>query len=89
VDARRGTCPAPVADRRIQPSRGKVDSKVAIRGEHFIVSTDVSFNGVPASFQVLNTQFIRAIVPQGATTGPILVRNPGGTAKSKKPFTVQ
>ena len=71
------------------PSSGKVGSKVLIRGQHFIATKRVSFDRVPAPFQVLNTQFIVATVPQGATTGPITVRNPGGTAKSKSSFTVQ
>ena len=71
------------------PSTGKVGSSVMIHGAHFIGSTQVSFNGVSASFQVLNTGNIKATVPTGATTGPIAVTNPGGTASSSKNFSVR
>jgi hypothetical protein len=36
---------------------------VLINGRNFIDTTAVSFNGVEASFQVLNTQFVSATVP--------------------------
>ena len=71
------------------PSTGKVGSSVMIHGGHFIGSTQVSFNGVRASFNVLNTGNIMARVPTGATTGPIAVTNPGGTANSSRSFKVQ
>jgi hypothetical protein len=71
------------------PSRGKVGTHVAIHGSHFVGTTAVTFNGVSATFKVLNTGYILATVPQGATTGPISVTNPGGTTASKRDFTVQ
>jgi len=71
------------------PSHGKVNTKVMIHGNYFVGTTAVAFNGVSATFQVLNTGNILATVPQGATTGPISVTNPGGTSTSKKNFTVQ
>ncbi len=58
------------------PSRGKVGTHVAIHGTHFVGTTAVTFNGVSATFKVLNTGYILATVPQGATTGPISVTNP-------------
>jgi uncharacterized repeat protein (TIGR03803 family) len=70
------------------PVRGKVGSSVTIRGDHFVEASAVAFNGVEASFKVLNTKFIRATVPAGATTGPITVTNAGGTTLSKHSFTV-
>jgi hypothetical protein len=70
------------------PVRGKVGSSVTIRGDHFVGASAVEFNGVEASFKVLNTKFIRASVPSGATTGQITVTNAGGTTLSKQPFTV-
>jgi uncharacterized repeat protein (TIGR03803 family) len=72
-----------------KPSRGKVGLRVMLHGSHFVGTTAVTFNGVRATFRVLNTGNILATVPQGATTGPIGVTNPGGTATSKKTFTVQ
>jgi uncharacterized repeat protein (TIGR03803 family) len=71
------------------PSRGKAGTKITIHGSHFVGATAVTFNGVSATFQVLNTGNILATVPQGAATGPIAVTNAGGTTTSKKNFTVQ
>jgi uncharacterized repeat protein (TIGR03803 family) len=70
------------------PSAGNVGSQVMIHGSHFVGTTAVRFNGASATFQVLNTGNILATVPSGATTGPIAVTNPGGSA-IKKNFTVQ
>ena len=71
------------------PASGAVGSTVLIRGDHFIGTTAVTINGVSATFKVLNTNFIRATVPSGATTGPIAVTNPGGKTISTQNFTVQ
>jgi uncharacterized repeat protein (TIGR03803 family) len=70
------------------PASGAVGSVVTIRGNNFVGTTAVMFNGVSASFQVLNRQFISATVPAGATTGPIKVTNLGGTTTSTHSFTV-
>jgi hypothetical protein len=67
---------------------GSVGSTVLINGNNFIGTTVVSFNGVSASFQVLNTRFVGATVPAGATTGPVTVTNAGGKAASTQTFTV-
>ncbi len=72
----------------LNSTSGSVGSTVLINGQNFIGTTAVSFNGVAASFQVLNTQFISATVPAGATTGPIEVTNLGGTATSTQSFNV-
>ncbi len=71
------------------PSRGGVGTHVAIHGAHFVGTTSVTFNGVSATFKVLNAGYILARVPQGATTGAISVTNPGGTTTSKGNFTVE
>jgi uncharacterized repeat protein (TIGR03803 family) len=68
---------------------GKPGSQVMIQGSSFIGATAVSFHGVSASFQVLNTGNILATIPQGATTGRIAVTNAGGTTQSKKNFIVE
>jgi hypothetical protein len=70
------------------PASGAVGSVVMIRGNNFVGTTTVTFNGVSASFQVLNRQFISATVPAGATTGPIKVTNLGGTTTSRQSFNV-
>jgi len=40
----------------------------------------VRFNGLAATFTVVSSASISAIVPSGATTGPVTVGNPAGTA---------
>ena len=59
-----------------------------IQGSHFVGATAVTFDGVRASFQVLNTGNILATVPEDATTGPIAVTNAGGTTKGGSNFAV-
>ncbi len=62
---------------------------VTITGTNFIGTTRVLFNGKLVFFKVLPgaTQLI-AIVPFGATSGPITVVNGIGFAISSTPFTV-
>lgn len=74
----------------ITPDNGPVGTSVLITGSGFdaIAANDqVSFNGVAA--QVLNATpaAIQTVVPAGATTGPITVTTPHGSAVSG-PFTV-
>lgn len=82
--------PAPAAVvAALSPATGAVGSKVKIRGNGFIGTTAVTFNGVSAAFEVLNTNFITATVPTGAASGPIAVTNLGGTTVSTEQFNVQ
>lgn len=71
------------------PAEGAAGAEVLVRGDHFIGTTAVSFNGTAATFHVLNRNFILATVPTDATTGPIVVTNAGGTTTSQENFTVQ
>ncbi len=77
------------AIRGFSPATGAAGVRVLIRGAHFIGATAVTFNGVAATFTVLNVNSIRAVVPPGATTGPISVKTAAGTATRKSVFTVQ
>jgi len=70
------------------PASGVNGARVLIRGNHFIGTTAVTFNGVSATFRVLNKNFISATVPSGATSGTIAVTNAGGTTVSAESFTV-
>jgi uncharacterized repeat protein (TIGR03803 family) len=79
--------PAP-AITLLNSTSGGVGSTVLMNGTNFIGTSAVSFNGVSAAFQVLNSQFVSATVPVGATTGPIKVTNLGGTATSTQSFNV-
>jgi uncharacterized repeat protein (TIGR03803 family) len=72
----------------LNSTSGTVGSTVLINGTSLIGTSAVSFNGVSASFQVLNTQFVSATVPAGATTGPIKLTNLGGTATSTQSFNI-
>jgi uncharacterized repeat protein (TIGR03803 family) len=67
---------------------GQVGTKVDILGEYFTASSVVSFNGVPAQNPVIQSTYIEATVPAGATTGYITVTTTKGTLKSNKPFVV-
>jgi uncharacterized repeat protein (TIGR03803 family) len=71
------------------PASGSVGSTVTIRGNNFIGTKAVAFNGVSAAFKVLNVNFITATVPAGATSGSITVTNPGGMVVSSNHFIVQ
>jgi len=77
------------ADVTFNISSGTAGSPVFIQGSHFIGTTAVKFNGVPASFKALNSGNIRAVLPVGATTGPIEITNAGGTTLSTDNFAVE
>jgi hypothetical protein len=68
---------------------GQVGAQVDILGQYFEagVST-VYFNGVPAVNPVITSTYIKATVPEGATTGPITVTTGRGTLTSDKTFIV-
>jgi hypothetical protein len=70
------------------PASGQSGTEVTITGTNFTGATSVTFNGAAASFTVVSATEIRATVPAGATTGPIVVTTPGGTATSATEFVV-
>ena len=74
------------------PTSGPVGTSVTISGDNFRGSdpdvTSVRFNGVTATFTIDNPHTITAKVPATATTGPISVTSPDGTATSATNFTV-
>jgi hypothetical protein len=61
---------------------------VTLTGTNFTGATAVAFNGTAATFTVNSPTSIATSVPAGATTGPISVTTPGGTAFSSGSFTV-
>jgi len=67
---------------------GKVGQTGGILGQGFTGTTNVSLNGISASFTVVSDTFIRATVPLGATTGYVTVTTPSGTLTSNVPFHV-
>jgi hypothetical protein len=70
------------------PGTGTLGDTVTITGTNFISPSSVNFNGVAASFTVNSTTEIVATVPAGASTGPITVVTPSGTATSATNFTL-
>lgn len=71
------------------PNSGTASSTINIFGVNFTGTSAVKFNGTPStSFNILSDTQITAVVPNGATTGPIVITAPGGAATSTKDFTV-
>ena len=68
------------------PTNGLPGSTVTLNGANFLGTTNVSFNGVAASFNVTADTQITATVPASATSGPITVQSSGGTVTSTALF---
>ncbi len=80
--------PAPPVISGFTPASGAPQSSVTVSGSGFTGATQVSFNGVAASFSVASASQLSAQVPSGATSGPIRVSTAAGTATSPTAFTV-
>ena len=62
---------------------GRVGTPVQILGLKLTTATAVTINGVAAtSFNALSDTFMTAVIPAGATTGPVVVTTPTGTLTS-------
>lgn len=70
------------------PTSRKVGTKIIILSTNLTGASSVTFNGTPASFQVVSATQITATVPAGATTGSVVVVTPSGTLTSNLPFRV-
>ena len=70
------------------PTSGVVGAPVMLTGTSFTGAISVKFNGQPSAFTVQGDTSISTTVPVGATTGPLSVTSPGGTATSSGTFTV-
>lgn len=72
------------------PLAGHVGDTVTINGTGFAGVTGVAFNGTTATFAIVNSGQVTAVVPAGVPlgTGKISVTTAGGTVKSKKGFLV-
>ena len=73
------------------PNSGPPSASVTIYGIGFSATPNqntVQFNGVAATVISASTTQILTIVPPGATTGPITVTAPSGSATSSAPFVV-
>jgi hypothetical protein len=79
--------PAPTIT-SFSPRRGSVGSVVEVTGTNLTGATALTFAGTAADFTVDSPTAITAIVPGGATSGPIAVATPGGMATSADSFVV-
>ena len=61
---------------------------VKITGANLTSVTGVGFNGTPAVFTALSNSTIVALVPSGATTGPITLSTPRISVTSSSNFTI-
>jgi hypothetical protein len=66
-----------------------VGQPVTILGQGLNATTQVSFNGVPATFTVKADTYLSATVPAGAADGLVTVTTAGGTLTSNKVFRVK
>jgi hypothetical protein len=79
-----------IAIAAISPDNGPVDTPVLITGSGFepiAANNQVSFNGAAAAVLSTTATTIQTVVPPNATTGPVTVITPNGSASST-PFTV-
>ena len=70
------------------PTSASAGTAVTITGSNLAGATAVAFNGTPASYTVNSASQISATVPAAASSGPISVTTPAGTATSSAGFTV-
>ena len=70
------------------PLHGGPGTPVLLNGYLISTATNVLFNGVPATFKVLQLNQIEATVPTGASTGKIQVGTPRGMGESVGWFVV-
>lgn len=85
-----GTTPAPVPTiTSFTPTSGPAGTSVTINGSNLTGTTRVTIGGTAAaSFSVVSSSQIRAVVARRSRSGAIVVVTPGGTATSTTSFTV-
>jgi glucose/arabinose dehydrogenase len=72
-----------------EPASGVANgASVKLKGTYLAGATSVTFNGKPSAFKVVLDTWVQTSVPFGATTGPIQVTTPAGTAQTPGNFTV-
>ena len=70
------------------PASGAPTDQVTITGHNLSTATRVAFNGTTADIVSSTSDQIVAEVPAGATSGPVSVTTPAGTATSTSAFSV-
>ncbi|HSU57399.1 MAG TPA: IPT/TIG domain-containing protein, partial [Candidatus Dormibacteraeota bacterium] len=79
--------PAPSIS-NFSPLSGAAGTVVSINGNNLNFTTNVTFNGLNAAFNIVSSSNVTAIVPSSATTGPLVVKTLGGNATDPSAFTV-
>jgi hypothetical protein len=75
---------------KLIPASGSAGTEVIVWGENLLGATAVAFNGTPAAaFRNITRNYVFATVPADASSGPVTVTTPNGTATSPAPFIVQ
>jgi len=67
---------------------GAVGNTIEILGQGFKGTTAVSFNGTPATFNVVSDNYLTAVPQPGTTSGLVTVTTPGGVLTSNRAFRV-
>lgn len=78
----------PPSVNNFNPIKGLPGTVVQMTGYNFIDTTNVSFNGISATFTVSDNGNLTTIVPVGASSGPFSVSGPGGTFINPSIFLV-
>lgn len=73
---------------KANPNFGKVGRVIGILGNNLSTTSSVTFNGTPATFEVISGTYIKAEVPTAATTGLIQVKTSSGMLSSNAAFLV-
>jgi uncharacterized repeat protein (TIGR03803 family) len=74
---------------KTQTKSGKVASIVTILGDNLANATGVRFHDTVAAFTIVSTSEIIATVPNGATSGFVVVTTPAATLRSSTKFIVR
>ena len=72
----------------LSPAEGGPGTTVTLLGSNLSTVTNVTFNGVRASFTATSATTLEAVVPSTATTGLVRVSSPDGVVDSPKAFIV-
>jgi len=71
---------------RLVTWNGKVGRTVEVLGQGFTGTTQVLFNGTPATFTNVSDTYMTAVVPDGASTGYVTVTTFTSSYKSDRKF---
>ncbi len=74
----------------VTPTSAKVGGEIILTGQYFSskANNTVSFNGLDATIVAANISIIKAIMPEGATSGDIVVTSDGLESKNSLSYTV-